>query len=164
MTARGVTQVPGEEQRSDAVPARPAEALARRLELVWTGFRIVFGLFFLSMGLWAVSSAFGFVSPPQQPTKAAADFSDALTKTGFMDPLLGASFIFGGTALTLRRSAPLGIVMLAPSVAVILLFHLFLTGQYIWGSFVAAYFLALAWHHRGRLVPLWQAPARPGKS
>lgn len=135
-----------------------------RSTMIWVALRIFFGLFFLLMGLWAVSSAFGFAEPPEQPTKAAAAFTDALTKSGFMDPLLGISFILGGAALLARRTAPLGIVMLAPSVAVILFFHLFLSGQYIWGCFVAAYFVALVWHLRAGLSPLWQGQvSRPDK-
>lgn len=137
-------------------------ATRRRLAvLIWPALRIIFGLFFLLMGLWAVSSSFGLGSPPEQPTKAAADFTSALTNSGFMDPLMGVSFIVGGGALLLRRTVPLGLVVLAPSVAVILFFHLVLSRQYLWGPFVAAYFLALAWHHRRQLEPLWQAHVPP---
>jgi hypothetical protein len=49
----------------------------------------------------------------------------------------------------------LGLVLLAPSVAVILGFHLFLSGQYLWGPFVAAWFALLAWRYRRRFAPLW---------
>jgi hypothetical protein len=117
--------------------------------------RIVFALFFVSMGLWALASAFGIGQPPQQPTQAAARFTEALTKTGFIDPLLGASFIVGGLAMLRTRTTPLGLVVLAPAVAVILFFHLWLSGQYVWGPFVAAYFLLLCWRYRSGLAPLW---------
>lgn len=135
---------------SDGIGAARGPAPASRY--VWPALRIVYGLFFLAMGVWATT---GIGPRPVQPTRAAADFTQALTDTGFMDPLLGASFLLGGGALLFHRTAPLGIVALAPSVAVILFFHLFLSGQYIWGPFVAAYLAALAWHYRGGFVPLW---------
>lgn len=143
----------------DESDASPPGGAGRAASLLWDALRIVFAMFFLAMGIWALSSGFGIGSPPEQPTRAAADFTGALTRTGFMDPLLGASFLAGGAALMLRRTIPLGLVILAPSVAVILFFHLFLSGQYVWGPFVAVYFLALAWHHRAGLESLWNASA-----
>jgi hypothetical protein len=47
----------------------------------------------------------------------------ALTESHFMDPLLAIACLFGGRALLSRRTAPLGIAILAPVVAVIFLFH-----------------------------------------
>ena len=59
----------------------------------------------------------------QQPTPEAKAFYDALYATGFLYPLMGITFGIGGLALLLHRTAPLGLVLLAPSVAVIFLFQ-----------------------------------------
>ncbi|HSQ94669.1 MAG TPA: hypothetical protein VLM18_01040 [Croceibacterium sp.] len=92
-----------------------------------------------------------------QPTASAQEFTDALSASGFIEPLLAAAYGAGGGVLLFDRSAPLGIVTLAGPVAVILFFHLTLSGQYIWGPAVAATLAALAWHYRLRLETLWSA-------
>jgi hypothetical protein len=122
----------------------------------WTIARIIYGLFFLATGMWIlVSITTGLLSAPVQPTRAAADFMHALDEARFVDPLLAVSFVLGGGALLFDRSAPLGLILLAPPVVVILGFHLFLSGQILWGPFVAAWFLAFAWRYRRAFVPLW---------
>jgi cytochrome b subunit of formate dehydrogenase len=124
--------------------------------LAWTVLRVVFGLFFLITGVAiVVARTTGLISEPVQPTAAAADFMAALGRTPFMDLLTAASYIAGGGALLLDRTAPLGIAILAPTVTVILFFHLFLSGQYIWGPFVAAYFALLVWRYRRGFKGLW---------
>ncbi len=121
----------------------------------WRLLRVIYGAFFLATGLWMLVSLLGFGNPPEQPTKAAAEFMQALTNARFVDPLLALSFISGGGLLLLNRTAPLGLLILAPSVVVILFFHLVLSGQYFWGPFIAAYFLLLAWRYRRAFVSLW---------
>ncbi len=128
------------------------------LEHVWLVLRVIYGVFFAAMGTLALASSIGLATPPEQPTRAAGKLTTALTDTGFIDPLLGLSFLAGGGLLLFSRTAPLGLVLLAPSVVVILFFHLVLSGQYIWGPFVAAYFLLLVWHYRRAFVPLWSYP------
>lgn len=120
------------------------------------GLRWLYGLFFLLNGMWIlVSLTTGLTGPPPQPTPAAAAFMDALGASGFMDPLLACCFLLGGGALLLDRTAPLGLVILAPAVAVIFLFHLLLSHQWPVGATVAAIYLALAWFYRARLRCLW---------
>ena len=131
----------------------------------WHGLRWLYGLFFLLTGLWIlVSVTTGLTSPPPQPTKEAADFMRALGASGFMDPLLAASFILGGIFLLSDRTAPLGLVILAPAVTVILFFHLLLSGQAPVGLVVAAALLALVWHYRSRLRCLWTLPSDAGEA
>ena len=127
-----------------------------RGELVWATLRIAYGLFFLATGMFIiVATTTGMLAAPVQPTAPAQALTDALDASGFMDPLLAAAYVAGGGALLFNRSAPLGIVILAGPVAVILFFHLALSGQYIWGPFIAGTLAALAWHYRLRLETLW---------
>lgn len=127
----------------------------RRMKQGWRLLRVIYGAFFLAVGISALASVFGYGNPPEQPTKPATEFMQALSNARFVDPLLALSFMGGGGLLLFNRTAPLGLLMLAPSVVVILFFHLVLSGQYFWGTFVAAYFLLLGWRYRRAFVPLW---------
>lgn len=123
---------------------------------VLTAARWIFGLFYAATGLAIASHVvFGIGSPPPQPTVAAGAFTQALTQSGFIDPLVAVTYIVGGAALLRDRTAPLGIVVLAPAVSVIFCFHLMLSGQWIWGPLNLLWLLALAYAYRSAFVPLW---------
>jgi hypothetical protein len=131
------------------------------MRAAWTAGRMVYGAFFLATGIWIlVFVATGLLPAPTQPTPEAAAFMAALSRARFVDPMIALSFVAGGGCLLLDRTAPLGLVLLAPPVAVILGFHLFLSGQYLWGPFVAAWFALLAWRYRRRFAALWSRPGR----
>lgn len=120
--------------------------------------RVVYGLFFLAIGLailvWLLT---GLGSPPTQPNSEAQAFTDALTRSRIIDPLLAISYAVGGVALLRERTAPLGLVVLAPSITVIALFHLVLSGKWLIGLVVALVFAVLAFACRRRLSALWTA-------
>lgn len=121
-----------------------------------TGLRWLYGAFFVLTGGYIVAHLLtGFAAPPVQPTPEAAAFMAALTRSGFMDALLAAAFLAGGLALFPRRTAPLGLALLAPAVAVVLLFHLTLSGTPAPGLITAAVWLVLAWRERDRFSALW---------
>jgi hypothetical protein len=99
-----------------------------------------------------------------QPTAAAKAFMDAMNATGFFNPLLMIDYALGGGALLFRRTAPLGLALLAPTVGVIFLFHLMLTGNIIWGGGWALGWVLLAWPCRSAFAALWNfvpAPRSP---
>lgn len=54
------------------------------------------------------------------------------------------------------RSSPIGLLLVAPAITVIALFHYFLTGSYVWGSIWPIWWAALAWHYRHVFARLWQ--------
>ncbi len=124
-------------------------------EHAFTAARWLFALLYFGTGVVIALSLFGLVSPPQQPTVPASAFTAALTQSRFIDPLLSLCFLVGGAALALSRTAPLGIVVLAPAVVVIFCFHLVLSGQWVWGSLNLAWLALLAWHYRAAYRPLW---------
>ena len=129
-------------------------------ERTWTFLRVTYGLFFFTTGVWIWLHLFtGRFPAPVQPTPQAAAFMTAFSATGFMDPLLGLSYLVGGGALAARRTAPLGLVILAPSVAVIFFFDLLLAGQTYWPILVAGWFAALSWRFRAGLWPLVHSTA-----
>ncbi len=125
---------------------------------------VLYGLFFVSTGcLILVGTVMGWHSP-RQPTVVAQDFTDALDASRIVNPLLAMTYIAGGSALMFRRTAPLGIVLLAPAIGTIFFFHLVLTGQFIWGSANALCFATLAWRNRERLRLLWSDAPAPVKT
>lgn len=85
----------------------------------------------------------------------AVAFQKALTESRFMDPLLALTCFVGGAALLIPRMTPLGIVVLAPVVAVIFLFHVVLSGNWMWGSLNLIWLGALAWRYRNAFSTLW---------
>ena len=134
------------------------------------GGRWIFALWYLATGAtWFVSRARGRGGAHREAAAGAAAFQAALTQSGFMDPLLALICLLGGAALLVRRTSPLGIVMLAPVVAVIFFFHLVLTGNWVWGTLNLLWFAALAWSCRDALKTLWHYsrasafPERPAR-
>lgn len=124
-------------------------------ETGWNILRWLYGMLFLATGVWIWTVVGGLVSPPAQPTTEAAEFMDAMRATKFMNPLMALSFLLGGGALLLKRSAPLGLVVLAPSIATIIFFHVTLTGQVAWPILFALWSAALFWRFRRGFTCLW---------
>lgn len=123
----------------------------------WAALRIIYGLFFFATGVWIWLHVFtGRFPPPVQPTYQAAAFMSAFGATGFLEPLLGLSYLAGGGALMASRTAPLGFIILAPLVVVIFFFDVLLAGQVIWPIIVASWFAAIGWRLRRGLWPLVQ--------
>jgi len=121
------------------------------------GVSVLYGLFFACTGCWITVAVVMGWPGPRQPTIGAQALTDALDASRIIDPLLAMTYIVGGVALMFRRTAPLGVVLLAPAIGTIFFFHLVLSGQFIWGSANALCFAALAWRNRGRLSLLWSA-------
>ena len=128
----------------------------------WAVLRWLFGAFFAATGVVIIAAQFaGVAHGPPQPTAAAQAFTDALDATGFIDPVLGLVYLAGGVALIIRRTIPLGVVMLAPVVTVILLHNTLLAHNAVWGIGWGLALAALAYRHRAGLAPLWNYRDQP---
>lgn len=90
--------------------------------------------------------------PPLDPRAAA--FIGALAATGYMMPLLGAVEVIFGGALIAGRFVPLSLVVLAPLVVNIALFHTVLAPALPVVIFLLAAEAYLAWRYRGAFAPL----------
>ena len=111
------------------------------------------GLFY---AFTAVNALFRFTPMPEGRTPESAAFFAALHASGFMLPLLGLSFFIGGLLLLLDRTAPLGLIFLAPPIVVIPLYNTLLERQpFTSGPFVVAIEVFLAWYYWKRFKPLW---------
>jgi uncharacterized membrane protein YphA (DoxX/SURF4 family) len=83
--------------------------------------RILLGLVFLIFG---ANKFFSFLPMPEMADGAGKDFMMALGATGYMFYLIGAVEVVGGLRLVLNKCVPAGLLLLAPVVVNILLFHL----------------------------------------
>lgn len=99
--------------------------------------RLLMGLIFVVFGL---NGFFNFIQPPP-PTEQGMAFLGALFATGYMFPLIKIIEIVGGVALLTGRFVPLALIVLAPIVVNIGLYHTIL--DFGSGS-VMAYFLVFA--------------------
>jgi hypothetical protein len=127
--------------------------------LAWAISRILFGIFFLYAPIM-IMIQFGGNHPPET-VLAAAKFTTALNETGFMNPALIVVLMIGGQAMLFDRWAPVGLILLAPPIAVIAAFHWLLTHSYVWGSIWPVWWAVLAWHYRHVFARLWERRA-PG--
>lgn len=126
----------------------------------WTIARVLFGLFFI-LSTIMILVQFGGQHPPEA-VAAAARFTEALNESGFMNPALIVVFLIGGTAMLFDRSAPIGLILLAPPVLVIAGFHWFLTHSYVWGTIWPVWLAILAWHYRSVFSRLWEPRVAAG--
>ena len=112
---------------------------------VVTGARLILGAVFVVFGL---NGFLHFLPQPAMPAEAGAFFG-ALARSRYMLPLLFATQLVGGTLALTGIFVPFALVLLAPVIVNILLFHLFLDPAGIGpGLLVALCELVLAWHHR----------------
>ncbi|MFL5295160.1 MAG: hypothetical protein ACJ798_02145 [Phenylobacterium sp.] len=137
----------------------------RWTEWAWTGLRWLFGLFFFTTGAAiAANTIFDLGGYIHQPTAAAQALDTALHQSGFMDPLLAASYVVGGAALAWRRTAPLGLVLLAPAIVVIFFFDTFLARLPIPGVLTLAVWGLLALRFLPAYQGLWTYGEDPAKA
>lgn len=128
------------------------------MEIAKSLFRIAYGAWF---AFWGIAPLIGVASPPVENAEAVALME--ANGASFPLALAHATFVLGGLALIWKRTAPLGIAILAPTVTWILLFHTTLTASVAWGAFWFAGLLVLAWWHRAAFVPLvtWSSDRQP---
>lgn len=122
---------------------------------------VVLGGIFFVFGL---NKALGFMPPPELNDEAGA-FMGALAGTGYFLKVLMGVEVLGGALLLMRRFVPLALLLLAPVVVNILLFHLFLDST---GLAIALVLVVLEGYlglvvYRDRFAPVLVArpPERP---
>ena len=116
--------------------------------------RILLGAAFVFFGL---NSLLHFL--PQPPmTGPSGDFINALVNSGYMIPLMGVTEIAGGVLVLSGRMTPLGLVLLAPVLVNIILFHAVLAPAGIaLGLVLTALEIYLAYAYRAAFRPLMNA-------
>ncbi|MEG3124960.1 hypothetical protein [Sphingomonas sp. GB1N7] len=130
----------------------------RYRNLGWTIARILFGAFFIYAPIMILIE-FGGQNPPET-VPAAQHFAQALNDTGFINPALIVDLLIGGVLMLFHRTAPVGLILLAPPILVITGFHWFLSHQYVWGSIWPIWWALLAWRYRHVFARLVERPRR----
>jgi hypothetical protein len=115
----------------------------------WRILRYLFAAYYLLVGVYLALSLMGIVSPLHpKVSDASAAFQAALGKTGFMFPLLAFTYVASACALFFHRTAPLGLVLLAPVAVIIFFTDILLDTAWLFGTLNALVLAALAWHFR----------------
>jgi hypothetical protein len=127
-----------------------------RDSIPWRALRYLYAAYYLVVGVYVALSLAGVVAPPHpKVSEASAAFQSALATTGFMFPLLALTYIASACALCFYRTAPFGLVLLAPVAVVILFTDTLLDSAWLFGTLNAAVLDALAWHFRSAFRPLF---------
>ena len=135
------------------------------MEKMLNGIRWIYSLFYIMIGVQTLLVLAGVVAKPDfgmSPENSA--FQDALAATGFVVPIMAGSFVVAGMLMLFRQTAPLGIVLLAPFVVVILFTHLMLNGSPVWGVAHAVLLSVFAWEFRTAFASLWSFGAEGNDS
>ncbi len=120
--------------------------------------RILLGLIFFVFGL---NGFLGFLPQPEVP-EAAGAFLGGLAAAGYMFPLIKGTEVVAGALLLGNRFVPLALVVLAPVVVNIVLFHAVLApAGMVLPIVVLALELYLAWSYRDAVRGVLSAKARP---
>ena len=118
--------------------------------------RWLYGLFYVYIGgSWFLYFFMGKPWSVPEKNESAQRLVNAMSQSGIVDPLIAGTCLVGGLLLFVKRTAPLGIAILAPLVFGIFIFHVFLTGGWVWGGIHFSLLLLLAWRHRSAFRPLW---------
>ena len=124
--------------------------------IFWRILRYVFAAYYLYVGVYLALSLTGVLPPLHlKLSSASASFQHALAETGFVRSVLAATYVVSAGALCFDRTAPLGVVLLAPSMVIIFLTDTLLDTAWVWGTLHSAILAALAWHYRSAYRPMW---------
>ena len=114
--------------------------------------RSLLGLLFLVFGL----NGFLRFIPMPPPPPPAQEFAGALATTGYMFPLISGTQVVAGALLLAGIWVPFALVLLAPILVNIILFHVFLApGGIAPGAIGTILELYLAWQYRDAFGPLF---------
>jgi uncharacterized membrane protein YphA (DoxX/SURF4 family) len=137
-----------------------ANALARYLPPVA---RILMGIMFFVFGL---NGFLNFIPQPKAPMpEVAVTFMGALTKTGYMLPLIFGTQVIVGALLLSNRFVPLALALNAPVIVNIVAFHAFVApAGVVMAGVVLVLELYLAWEYRQTYAPMLAMRVKPGPS
>jgi putative oxidoreductase len=116
--------------------------------------RVLLGLMFVVFG----SNIFlHFIQMPPPPASLAGDFSKALMESHYIY-VVGLLQVVGGLLLLIGRYVPLGLTLLGPVIANILLFHIFLDPSGLpMAIIISLLFAFLLWRYRDAFAGILRA-------
>ncbi|MGZ5441168.1 MAG: DoxX family protein [Thermoanaerobaculia bacterium] len=143
---------------TEILPATGTRSLHRETaaRVITVGARILLGFIFFASG---VNGFLQLVAPPAMQGKAAT-FMEGLVASGYVFPVLFATYIIAGGALLANRFVPLALVLLAPAIVNIFALHVLLAPHGLPMALgVVALEIFLAWRYREAYRPLFRAHA-----
>ena len=144
---------------TEILPATGARSLHRETtasRFMTGGARILLGFIFFASGL---NGFFQFVAPPAMQGRAAT-FIEGLVASGYVFPVLFATYVIAGGALLANRFVPLALILLAPAIVNIFAVHVLLAPHgLLLAVGVVALEIFLAWRYREAYRPLFRAHA-----
>jgi hypothetical protein len=118
--------------------------------------RWIYSAFFFLIGAQSLLVLAGILPHSDYPgSPESKAFTDAIFSTGFISPIMSITYVSSGILMLFNRTAPLGIVLLAPFIVVILFTHLMLNGNPILGILLASLLGLFAWQFREAYQPMW---------
>lgn len=120
--------------------------------------RILLGLIFTVFGL---NGFLNFLPPPELP-EAAVPFMTGLASTGYFFPMLKLVEVVAGICLLAGLFVPLALILLAPIVVNIAMFHFLLApGEWWMGVLVVVLEIIVAWGYRDSFSGVLEMRAKP---
>jgi hypothetical protein len=124
----------------------------RRWQAFTTPIRLLYGAFWL---LIIIAPFLTGKAIPVQVVPAARAMWEGLEASRFMIPLLGTCYGLGGLLVLVRRTAPVGLLILSPPLLVIVLFNALLIRTASAWVVLAPVHALLLWQYRADFRSLW---------
>lgn len=118
--------------------------------------RWIYALLFFLIGARSLLVMAGLMpSPEYSGSPEAKAFAEAIFSKGYISPLMAITYFVAGILIIIKRTAPLGLVILAPFIVSILLTHLMFEPNPIFGIIIALLWVLFAWRFRKTYQPMW---------
>lgn len=127
-----------------------------RFEKILSILRWIYALLFLLIGAQALLVYAGFLPKSEYPSSPESkEFTDAIFATGFIGPIMSITYFVSGILILIKRTAPLGLVLLAPFIVVILFTNLMLNGNVAFSVLITSFWVLFIWRFRKAYQPMW---------
>ena len=118
--------------------------------------RWIYSIFFLLIGAHSLLMYAGILpAMDYSGSPEIVAFEEAIFSTGFIGPIMAVTYFSSGILMLFKRTTPLGLVLLAPFVLVILFTHLMLNGKPPLGIIIAFLWGLISWQFRKAYIPMW---------
>ncbi len=115
--------------------------------------QIVLGLFLIVFG---VNKFLNFMPSPENMSQSAVDFMSAIYNTGYLFKFIGFVEIVAGILILINKWVPFALLLIAPIIVNIILFHLALDmGSIMPGAVIFILIVYLFYYHWNKFESLF---------
>jgi nicotinamide riboside transporter PnuC len=127
--------------------------------------RWIYAIFFFLIGARSMLVLAGLLPASEYPgSPESKAFSESVFETGFISIIMSVTFFVAGILMVIKRTTPLGLVLIAPFIVAILFTHLLFEPNPIVGILVTTLWLLLALQFRKAFRPLWSYHENSGQN